>query len=83
MFFTMSIDTTTGYSTMVVYNNIERLIFIIFIYYGDVLVSIGLGMMTQNYQFLTEKEQKKLEKMKFYNNNVTDLDFNKKIKEYY
>jgi len=53
----MQINTTTGYSTMVIYNNVERSLYIFFVYYGDALISIALGMMANNFQAFPQKKE--------------------------
>jgi hypothetical protein len=51
----MIIASTTGYKEMIVYNNSERLFFILFIYLGNAMMAIGFGMMAQYAEILAEE----------------------------
>jgi hypothetical protein len=51
----MNIATTTGYPEMIIYNDYERLLFIIFIYIGDALFALAFGLFAANSTTLPEK----------------------------
>ena len=51
----MNITSTTGYSEMRIYNNLERVFFILMIFVGDILFAIAFGMMTLDMNFIPEK----------------------------
>lgn len=64
IYFTMSIATTTGYSEMIIYNNQERLFFILVIYFGDALFALGFGMIANITELFPEKLQALFQKQK-------------------
>jgi hypothetical protein len=51
----MNIATTTGYKEMIIYNNYERILFILFIYFGDALFALVFGLFRANSRLLPEK----------------------------
>ena len=65
LIFTMNIATTTGYSEQIVYNNAERLLFIIYIYIGDALFAIAFGMISNNVELFPEDYQSIFENIRY------------------
>ena len=53
--FILSIATTTGYPELIVYNDYERLIFILLVYLGDAVFALILGWYSSNSTALPEK----------------------------
>jgi len=53
--FTMNIATTTGFSEQIVYNNGERLVYILLTYVGNALFALAFGLMAANTSTLPEK----------------------------
>ena len=53
--FVLSLVTTTGYPELIVYNDYERLIFVLFVYLGDALFALILGWYASNSTTIPEK----------------------------
>lgn len=51
----MNIATTTGFSEMMIYNNYERALMIMFVYFGDALFALVFGWFAANSKTLPEK----------------------------
>ena len=64
LLFTMNIATTTGYKEMIIYNNYERTLFIIFIYIGDALFALVFGLFRANSRLLPEKYDSVFERIR-------------------
>ena len=54
----MNIATTTGFSEQIIYNDYERIIFIIMVYIGGGLFALAFGMMAANTRVLPERYER-------------------------
>lgn len=64
LLFTMNIATTTGYPEMIVYNNYERALYILFIYFGVALFALSFGLFSANTKALPEKYEHVFEELR-------------------
>ena len=55
LMFTMSIASTPGFSEQMIYNDLERVFFIVYIFIGDALFAIAFGMMVTNTEIFPDK----------------------------
>ena len=62
----MNIATTTGYSEQIVYNDFERIFFIVYVYIGDALFAMAFGMISRNVELFPESFQDLFENMRFF-----------------
>lgn len=62
--FILSIATTTGYPELIIYNDYERVVFIIMVYIGDALFALILGWYAANASALPEKFNYVFDRMK-------------------
>lgn len=55
---TMNIATTCGYSEQIIYNDYERIVFILMSYIGGGLFALAFGMMAANTRVLPERYER-------------------------
>ena len=51
----MNITTTTGYQEMIIYNDYERILYIIFIFIGNAMLALGFGLFRSNSRLVAER----------------------------
>lgn len=51
----MSVVTGTGYDEHKIFNNLERVLFIIYIYIGNAIIGVGFGLFAVNSQVIPTK----------------------------
>ncbi|KAL4477961.1 hypothetical protein ABPG72_013369 [Tetrahymena utriculariae] len=83
LFFVMSIATTCGYPTMKSNNDIEKIFFILAIYFGDAIIAYDFGLIAAQSLLLPEKYQeidKKIKQFKILLNIGSDTNKNSIMK---
>ncbi|KAL4436165.1 hypothetical protein ABPG74_018149 [Tetrahymena malaccensis] len=83
LFFVMSIATTCGYPTMKSNNDIEKIFFILAIYFGDAIIAYDFGLIAAQSLLLPQKYQeidKKIKQFKILLNIGNDSNKNSIIK---
>ena len=87
LLFTMNIATTAGYPEMIVYNNYERYLFIVYVYFGDAFFGLTFAWFAANARTLPEKYDyvfKKIRKMDYvFQKGQIPLKIRNKLENYF